>query len=159
MITDHLIHPLTVRVCVCVTVACGVWQDGAEHSEEPSDLLRPAGPEHLLCRSGGTHLFPDPFNAGGGCSEQVRSLAPAAPAVWRSLHHDSLTFAKLCNKSQLSLWPCCHCHCGKWITTPFCLSVQQEWGVLLPYHQHGVWESLCRRAFYQWEGNLHVSAR
>lgn len=65
-----------VSVCACVIVcdadACGVWQDSAEHSEEPSDLLCPVCSQHLFWNSGGTHLLPDALYTARGVPEQVQ---------------------------------------------------------------------------------------
>lgn len=164
---DPTIFPslsLSWCVCVCVTAACGVWQDSAEPSEEPSNLLCPVGSKHLLCHSGGTHLLPDPPNTGGGFPEQVqntehRTCIPNGlklSASWKCDVCWMYNCAKNPNSQRDSLSAIIH---GKWISTSFSLSTQQDRSLLLPYHQHGVWKSLCRRAFHQWEGNLHVSAR
>lgn len=64
LMTTNCVNPLSLSPGVCVTVACGVWQDSAEPSEEPSNLLRPAGYQHLLWHSGGTHLLQDALNSG-----------------------------------------------------------------------------------------------
>lgn len=77
---------------MCATVACGVRPDNGEHSEEPSNLLRPDGAQHLLCHPGGTHLFPDPLITGGGYSEQVQNTEPAAITAQSSVLCQKLMF-------------------------------------------------------------------
>lgn len=76
--SPHISLSLSPVACVCETVACGVWQDSAEPSEEPSNLLCPVGHQHLLWHSGGTHLLPDPRHNDGGFPEQVQNAEPAA---------------------------------------------------------------------------------
>lgn len=75
------IKMFSVCVFLCETDAYCLWQDSAELSEEPSDLLRPVGSQHLLCTSGGTHLFPNALNAARGFTEQVQYPKFAASLV------------------------------------------------------------------------------
>lgn len=63
---------LCVYVCVCVTATRGEWQDSAELSKEPPNLICPAGSQHLFCSFDGNHLLPDTFNTARGFTEQVR---------------------------------------------------------------------------------------
>lgn len=80
-----------VHLCVRELDACGVWQDSVEHSEEPSDLLRPTGSQHLLCHSRGTHLLPNAPDTARGFTEQVHNsvlcLIQGICSIFTSVFH------------------------------------------------------------------------